>query len=119
MKKDQPINRLDVALEMRLLSRITLEAKNVSYRLVLTCTAAPTFETHTDRWFYCLGDGQPKERKHLNTYDPDAERSRGNSNSLRHTKNTGRPGSALSGRSGKQGMPTPSGDVSEFSFQLK
>lgn len=65
-------------------------------------------------------DGQTRERKHLNTYDPDASRARGNSNSLsiRHTKN-GRPESALSGRSGKNGMPTPSGDVSEFSFQLK
>lgn len=62
------------------------------------------------------GDGQNRERKHLNTYDPDVERARGNS--LRHNKNN-RPGSALSGRSGKHGVPTPSGDVSEFSFQLK
>ena len=63
-------------------------------------------------------DGQTRERKHLNTYDPDTERARGNSTSLRHNKNA-RPGSALSGVSGKHGMPTPSGDVSEFSFQLK
>ena len=61
-------------------------------------------------------DGQPRERKHLNTYDAETQRARGNN--TRHEKNT-RPGSSLSGRSGMQGAPTPGGDVSEFSFQLK
>lgn len=58
-------------------------------------------------------DGRTDEKHRLNTYDPDAERK---GQSVRHKTN--RPGSALSGRSARQNN-VASGDVSEFSFQLK
>ncbi len=58
-------------------------------------------------------DGPPRERKQLNTYDPATERGRVDNGKAP----VNRPASIQSGISGRQ--HATSGDVSEFSFQLK